>query len=50
MTNEHEIWWEGFDTAINLVLQTMDHCDNNELPITIRDFILEEVDLYKKDG
>ncbi len=43
-------FWEGFDAAIEMVLNTIDNSHIHTLPIMLRDEILDEVELYKKDG
>lgn len=47
----HQQWWRGFDNAVIIILN---YLDNYEAEISFRndlkDGILEEVDLYKKDG
>jgi hypothetical protein len=50
VNNKNESFWEGFDAAINLVLSTIDNTDINTLPIVLRDEILDEVELHKRDG
>lgn len=49
-TKSNKRFWEGFDAAIELVLATIDNSDYSTLPILLREEILDEVDLYKKDG
>jgi hypothetical protein len=46
------MFWEGFDAAIDLVLNVFDNVDSNRLPSieTIRDEIVNEVSLYKTHG
>lgn len=51
------IFWEGFDSAINMVMNSLDNYDSNELAkLSVWDFIeqlkedlIEEADLYKAD-
>lgn len=54
--NCHKNFWEGFDAAIEMVMQGLDQADNKTL-FTVHNFINEfresliyEVELYKKDG
>lgn len=50
MSKKDESFWDGFDAAIEMVLNTIDNSDLHTLPITLRDEILDEMELYKKDG
>lgn len=45
----NEKFWEGFDFAIELVINTIDNADIHTLPCDMIDLIIDEVDLYKKD-
>lgn len=45
-----EGFWEGFDACLQMVLNHLDNTDPHTLPIILRDDILEEAELYKKDG
>lgn len=50
MTDKKDLnFWEGFDAAIYMVLMVIDNTDMHTLPIVLKEEILEEVDLYKKD-
>ena len=44
-----KIWWRGFDAAIELVINVIDHSDCNELPMMIKEQIEEEVEIYKSE-
>ncbi len=44
------IFWEGFDACLEMVLNHLDNADPHDLPITLKDDILENAELYKKDG
>lgn len=55
VASEHKCakhFWEGFDTCLEMVLNNIDNQDSNELPTiySLRDDIVEEAELYKKDG
>lgn len=44
-------WWSGFDAAIDMVLNHLDNTEEIEgFRICLKENILEEVELYKKDG
>lgn len=43
-------FWEGFNAAIDMVLAYLDNCVPDALAIDMRDEILDEVEIYKKDG
>jgi hypothetical protein len=51
-------FWEGFDACLEMVLNSLDNQESNEIAkFTVWDFIedfkqqiIEEADLYKKDG
>lgn len=44
-----ELFWKGFDACLNMVLNTIDKLHMHTLPIVLRDEILDEAELYKKD-
>jgi hypothetical protein len=43
-------YWDGFDACLMMVLNCLDAIDMHSLPITIKDIIIDEAELYKKDG
>ena len=51
-------FWEGFDAALDMVINALDNYDSNELaPLSVFDFVekfkedvVEEAELYKRDG
>lgn len=44
------MFWQGFDTCLDMVLNTIDNSDMNTLPLVLREEIIYEAELYKKDG
>lgn len=50
MSENHFEFWEGFNMAITIALNAIDHCEPGETFEDLRDAIVEEVDLYKRDG
>lgn len=56
--DEDIIFWEGFDAAILLVINSLDSQESNEIAKMstwkfiedFKDHLLEEVQLYKTDG
>lgn len=55
---EDKYFWEGFDSCLEMVINSLDNQESNELAkMSIWDFIeyfkenlIYEADLYKKDG
>lgn len=55
---EKVIFWEGFDSAVDMAINLLDTYDSNELaPLSVFDFVekfkddlLNECELYKKDN
>jgi hypothetical protein len=51
-------FWEGFEAAVDMITNSLDQYDSNELATMsvwdfiekLKDDIIEEVELYKKDG
>ncbi len=44
-------WWKGFDACLEMVLNHLDNCDEvTGFRNCLKENILEEAELYKKDG